>query len=771
MGCCGNPDAESISQKAEKKSASMRNNELSHFAHRRDDGDVEYVFSVPGIKCGRCMGAIERALAERPDVREARVNLTLKRVTVVLDGGHDSPTAIVDSLNDLGYPATPLELGNHTASAEDAEASRLLRALAVAGFAAGNIMLLSVSVWSGADGTTRDLFHLISALIAIPTVFYSGQVFFLSAFNALAHGRLNMDVPISLAVILALAMSVFETLTGGAEAYFDAAVTLLFFLLIGRYLDTRMRDKARSAVIGLSRMAVKGANRITPDGTLEYIPIDEISAGMLLRVAPGERVPVDGVIRSGSSDLDRSLVTGENAPIQVSAGSEAEAGTLNLTGSIDLEAARSAKNSFLSEVMRMLEAAERGRGRYVRIADQMARIYAPAVHALSALAFIGWMFVTGGDWYTSLYIAISVLIITCPCALGLAVPVVHVIGAARLFEEGILVKDGSALERLAGIDRVLFDKTGTLTTSEPEAIIDDSLGETEQSVSRALAQHSLHPAARAVATAIRVQAADGLSAVREEPGHGIEAIWKNQKVRLGRAEWVSEITSKDLADTGDTAFAIEGKRPAIFAMRETVRPNASEMVNQLKKAGISTEILSGDERSAVTRLAHEVSIPTFQAGCRPDDKLAYLEAISAAGGKAMMVGDGLNDAPSLAAAHVSMAPASASDVGRMAADFVFTRPGLDAVTFAYAIAIKAGRLVKQNFALAILYNCIAVPLAIGGLVTPLFAAIAMSASSVVVVANSLRLLRLKPEMAVGKTSNENAFSGISKFEPTSGRPA
>jgi Cu2+-exporting ATPase len=436
-----------------------------------------------------------------------------------------------------------------------------LKALAVAGFAAGNIMLLSVSVWSGAEGATRDLFHLISGLIAIPVVAYSGQVFFKSAAKALAAGRLNMDVPISLAVILALAMSVYESLTGGAEAYFDAAVTLLFFLLIGRYLDNLMRDHARSAVLGLAKMTARGGNVIAPDGTLAYLPADEIEAGMTLRIAPGERIPTDGRVMRGASDLDRSLVTGESAPVSVGINSDVEAGTLNLTGPLDVTVTRKADESFIAEVMQMMEAAENGRGRYVRIADRMARIYAPAVHLLALFAFLGWMIATGGDWHASLYTAISVLIITCPCALGLAVPVVHVIGAARLFRQGILMKDGSALERLAEADTAVFDKTGTLTTGTPRIVASD-IAPQDAPLAKALAMHSIHPASRAIAAWFSDVPAADISDIHEVPGFGVEGRIDGRRIRLGRAGWVSEIASNPAGDAGagsGLAFAGEGR--------------------------------------------------------------------------------------------------------------------------------------------------------------------------------------------------------------------
>lgn len=742
MGCCGTQTVkQAVGQAATEPPHMAQHDALLHSGEALAKGGFKYTFSVPSIHCGGCISRIERAVSALPGVENARVNLTLKRLHVVVRSQHDI-IEVDDTLKRIGFPATPIDLGDVSDSDGDRKAASLLRAMGVAGFAAGNIMLLSVSVWSGADGPTRDLFHLISALIAIPVVIYSGQVFFRSALAALRGGRLNMDVPISLAVLLALGMSLFETLTGGAEAYFDAAVTLLFFLLIGRYLDQHMRDRARKSVVSLSRLSAKGANRIGPDGKLVYVPLDVIAPEMHLRVFPGDRIPVDGTILRGSSDLDRALVTGESALVPAGEGDRVEAGTLNVTGSIDLVVTKTADQSFLAEVMKMLEAAENGRGNFVRIADRMASIYAPAVHLLALAAFIGWFIISGGDWHRALTIAIAVLIVTCPCALGLAVPVVHVVGATRLFQNGILMRDGSALERLAEVDHVVFDKTGTLTMGDANVTSFTRLGGRVRSRIKALAANSSHPASKAIAQMLEDAPERGLDSVSEKPGFGVEASIDGTVMRLGRPDWVADIAAhgEALPDGGRLGFAMSGAKPVWFGLEETMRAGAQDALSSLQRQHVSSEILSGDSAEPVQRIAEQLGIDHVGAGETPASKFARIKQLQAAGHKVLMVGDGINDAPSLAAGHASMAPASASDIGRQAADFVFTRDNLRAVPFAIGIARRAGRLVRGNFALAILYNCIAVPLAMAGYVTPLVAAIAMSASSILVVGNSLRLL-------------------------------
>ena len=701
------------------------------------NGRGQCVLSIPDLRCGGCVATIERALNARPDVASARVNLTLKQTVVTFADADTDPTSLISALTLLGYPAIPADQDQSHEDDTDTVGRGLLRAIAVAGFGAMNIMILSVAVWSGAAGETRDTFHLISALIAIPVVVYAGQPFFRSAFQALRVRRLNMDVPIAVAVVLALALSLVETMRGGEQAFFDAAVTLLFFLLSGRYLDHLMRERARSAVSGLARLSPRGAMLRQSDGTLIYVPLSAIAPGAIIAIGRDERVPVDVRIISGSTDLDRSLVTGEAMPVPAGFGDTLEAGTLNLTGPVEAEVLRSADESFLAQMMHMQSEAETGRGTYVRIADRAARLYAPVVHLLALATFIGWVLATG-DWHTSAFVAISVLIITCPCALGLAVPVAHVVASGRLMRMGILMKDGSALERLADIDRVVFDKTGTLTmgTLAVGFGLDDPALRT---AAKALALKSVHPAARAIALSI-AELPCQLDDAIEVPGFGVAGCIGGRAVRLGRADWVADI-SVHAKGRASPVFAFADGPAMSFDLTEALRPGAVDAIKSFAAAGIPVAMLSGDIAARANSIANQLDIADVKSRKTPADKIAALNAMRNDGFRALMVGDGLNDAAALAAAHVSMAPSSASDAGRTAADFIFLRDGLDAVPAAWRMARDTARIVRQNFALAIAYNCIAIPLAMAGLVTPLIAAIAMSASSLLVIGNALRLNR------------------------------
>ncbi|MBV5271775.1 MAG: cadmium-translocating P-type ATPase [Afipia sp.] len=701
-----------------------------------DNGVRQTDLSVPSIHCGGCIQAIEAALGALPGVEQARVNLSTKRVAIRWQADKPPPP-FVATLDRIGYHAHLSDLGS---DAKDETLTELIRALAVAGFAASNIMMLSVSVWAGAEPATRDLFHWLSALVACPALIYSGHVFFQSAWRSLRRGQTNMDVPISIGVLLAFGMSLYETMHQGVHAYFDASITLLFFLLIGRTLDYMMRERARTAVKGLARLAARGALVVHDDGTHTYLPVGEIQPGMTILLPAGERVPIDARVTQGQSEIDCALVTGESLPRPAMTGSALSAGTLNLTGPLTIVATAAAKDSFLAEMVRMMEAAEAGRSIYRRIADRAARLYAPVVHLTALLTFIGWMIATG-DAHRAVTIAIAVLIITCPCALGLAVPMVQVVAARRLFENGIMIKDGGALERLAEIDTVVFDKTGTLTLDRLKLASHDRIDPTALTVAASIAAHSRHPYSRALAAAGRDKglAPLALTDISETPGAGLEAHINGTTYRLGRPDWaLTDASANSAALDAGVVLSESGRLHATFHFESDLRPDVRQSIAAVSSQGCHVEIMSGDRHEPVRRLSAALEVP-YLAGVSPAGKTKHIAKLTASGRRVLMVGDGLNDTPALAAAHASMAPASAADVSRNAADLVFLRDSLTAVPQAIAVARNAGQLVRQNLVLAVGYNAIAVPIAILGHVTPLIAAVAMSASSLIVIANALRL--------------------------------
>ncbi len=688
------------------------------------------VLIVPGMHCAGCMGKVERGLGALTGVAAARVNLSARTVRVEHDPALPMPD-LVEALAAIGFPSQPRaeELVPPPSAVKP-----LLAPLAVAGFACMNVMLLSVGIWSGADGATREMFHWLSALIGVPAIAFAGRPFFASAWSALKRRTTNMDVPISIGVTLATGLSLYETATGGHDAWFDGTLMLLLFLLAGRALDAAMRDRARAGVDALLRQASPGAMVVTADGGLEWLAAEALVPGMILRLAAGERLAADGEIVAGSTRFDQSLLTGESAPVLAAPGDAVLAGTLNLSAPVDVRVTAAGQGTALAEIARLMEASGQARSVYVRIADRASRLYAPAVHTLAALSFAGWM-LAGAGVHQSLVVAIAVLIITCPCALGLAVPVAQVVACGALMRAGVMVKDGSALERLASIDRALLDKTGTLTMGRPmpDPQVLNNLPGDAASVALGLASHSRHPLSRAlveVLAAHEIKAAE-LEDVREEPGQGVLASWLGQAVSLRRPESANGMA---------TMLDIAGRPTWLIPFADRLRPDCAEALDGLKALGIEASILSGDNCQAVAEVARATGL-TAQGGASPTEKQAAITRLQATGRKVLMAGDGLNDGPALAAADASIAPGSASDVGRQAADVVFLGDSLLAMPRAIRAARATMRVVRQNFALAIGYNLLAVPLAMAGLITPLLAAAAMSTSSLIVIANSLRLVR------------------------------
>lgn len=694
---------------------------------------VDSRFTVPGIRCAGCIGKIERGLGEMPGVAAARVNFSAKRVAVShapeVDDGQ-----LIEELRKLGFEAE-LAAENPLAR-DDAETRRLIRALAVAGFGMMNIMLLSVSVWSGAGGTTREMFHWLSALIAIPVIAYSGRPFFASAAMALRYGRTNMDVPISIGVLLATGLSLYETIIGGAHAYFDGAVMLLFFLLTGRVLDAVMRDRARSGIGSLLGRMGRSAAVLQADGSTRRLAAEQLAPDMLMLVAAGEALAADGLIVTGATTIDNSMLTGESRPQAVAQGDEVHAGTINLGEAVTVRITATAGDTAIAEIARLMDEAGQSRSRYVRVADRAARLYAPAVHSLALLAFVGWM-IAGAGWHHSLTIAIAVLIITCPCALGLAVPAAQVVAAGALMKRGLLIKDGSALERLAEADRAAFDKTGTLTLGEPRPENLADLEPEQRAVALALAQASRHPLSRGLMAELQRAGVTpaAVEDVAEHFGKGITGRFHGEEVGLLRPQDSAVGLAVDLA--------MGGKRTTV-SFSDPQRPDAAQALAALRRLGVESEIISGDRAAPVADAARTLGI-AGTGGLTPPQKLDRLEQLASEGHRVLMVGDGINDGPALAAAHVSIAPGTASDVSQQAADAVFVGEELMPVPIAIQAARETMKIVRQNFAFAIGYNVFAVPLALAGMVTPLIAAIAMSGSSIIVVGNSLRLARAARE--------------------------
>jgi Cu2+-exporting ATPase len=698
---------------------------------------------VENMTCGSCMGRIERALRATPGVSAARASLAAKRVAVTFDENATEPLQLIEALDRSGYRAA--ELVGHADESTAERADDLLRRLGVAGFAAANVMLLSEVVWFGAvtdmDQSATDLFHWLSALFAMPAIAYAAQPFFRSALDGLRARRLNMDVPISLGIGLATIMSLFQTIRGTDQVYFDAAISLTFFLLIGRYLDEKVRVRARGAAENLLGLKALAADVVDADGKVRRLPARALLPGMRVQVAAGERIPVDGRVLDGETHVDTSLITGESVPRPMATGGIVQAGTVNLTRAILVEATATDDNTLLAEIARLIAAAEQGRGQYVRLADRAAQLYAPAVHILGAATLLGWLIV-GGGFEQALTYAVAVLIITCPCALALAVPAVQVAATGRLFAKGVIVKAADGLERLSEVDTIVLDKTGTLTRGEPSLANADEIDDVTLAAAASLAIASRHPYSRAVVRTARergivVAAAAG---VIEQPGSGLLAPGTRGERRLGSMGWV---TGGGEAGSASLWYRDGDGAPIALRFEDALRSDAASVVTMLRRAGYRVYLLSGDREASVRAAARDAGIGEWASEVRPDGKIARLEALKAEGRKVLMVGDGLNDAPALAAAHASLSPSTAADVSQTASDAVFQGEPLAPIIEALSVARASQRMAVDNFAIAIGYNIVAVPLAMLGYVTPLIAALAMSLSSIAVTGNALRLRKSK----------------------------
>jgi P-type Cu2+ transporter len=709
--------------------------DLSLYAKPAGDGTLGMELAIDGIACGACIARVEGAVKRVPGVTEARLNFTNRRLHVAWADGAVKPAEILQALEASGYHGHPF-IPLRAEQEEAVEARRLMRCLAVAGFATMNIMLLSVSVWSGnvTDITpeTRDFFHWASALIALPAAAYAGRPFFASAWRALRSRAVNMDVPISLGVILALAMSLVETANHAEHAYFDSALMLLFFLLVGRTLDHAMRRKTRAVAGNLAALKADTAHRFMDD-ELVSVPVAVLKPGDRLLVKPGERVPADGTVLGGNSEIDESIVTGETARRRIGPGNTIYAGCTNYSGALTLQVTAAGGSSLIDEIEKLLDKASGAKSRRVRLADRAARVYAPVVHLTAALTFIGWL-IAGASVHDALITAIAVLIITCPCALALAIPAVQVVASGALFRSGVILNAGDAIERLAGIDTVVFDKTGTLTLPEPRVVNAALLDSDLLQAAARLALSSRHPLA--VALSREAMTRTPFDGAVEHPGQGVCTIVDATEMRLGSPEFCN--VAETHVSTASVICFRHGDCTAVIAIAQRLRPDAVEVVRSLRERGLDLCILSGDRAESVAPVAKALGIESWQAGLKPADKIARIEDFKAHGCRVAMVGDGLNDAPSLAAAHVSLSPISAADLTQAQADAVFLgerlKPLLDAVT----VASRARALMNENLGLAMVYNAIAVPIAIAGAVTPLIAALAMSGSSLLVTLNALR---------------------------------
>lgn len=713
--------------------------DLSRYVRRDESGASQFAVSVKGARCAGCIGKIEAGVKAIPGIADARLNLSTGKLLASWRDRTVNPDFVLRRVRELGYEAQPYE-APVVRDEKEREGLLLLRCLAVAAFGTIFVVGLTDAIWwGGADMEKglRQTFFWLAATVAVPVTLYAGQPFFRSGWSALRAGSTNMDVPISAALLLSLGLSLYQTAARQQHTYYDAAAMLAFLLLIGRYLDFHLRDKAQGAARHLLAMQCQLVQRLKMDGTVQTIASQDIVPDDRLLLATGERLPVDAVLESASADLDVSLVTGESRPQVTAAGAHVYAGSINVGPATIMRATARVENSLVADLARLLEIGRQRRNVYVRLADRAAKIFVPSVLGLAAAVLLIWL-ACGASLAVAATNAIAVLIITCPCALGLAVPAVQVVATSRLFASGVLVKTADALERLADIDTVVFDKTGTLTEGKLRLANAHAIAPEILQAAARLARASQHPMARALALA----AGPGpvVRDAREIPGAGLEAREDNVLLRLGSAVWCG---IRSDADSSELWFRKGDEPPQPFRFQDNLRADARELIAALGRRGLAVEMLTGDMPPVAREVALDAGISIWQANMKPVDKTMRLEFLRAQDRRVLMVGDGLNDAAALALAHVSIAPGSAVDVSQLAADMVLRSEDLLPILEAIGVARKAKLLVLENFALAAIYNLVAIPLAALGLVTPLIAAATMSSSSMLVSLNALRLARGK----------------------------
>ena len=711
---------------------------------REDEQEHSMESVVGGIHCISCARRIENKLQEYPEVVHARVNMTSRHLTLVWQGDEEKGQELNEAVKSLGFDVKPYVPDALEVSTKQ-EARSLMKAMAVAGFAMGNIMLLSFAVWSNTDGqmgeATQRFFHWLSALIAVPSIAYAGRPFFSSAFKALSNKQTNMDVPISLAMLLATGLSLFEIITHSSrDVYFDSAVMLMFFLLVGRYLNVQARGRAKSAAQDLL-MLMTGEATCLENGKQKIIAYKDITEGMVLLVAAGETVPADAVVQEGRSDLDTSLLTGETLPRNIDVKGEVLAGMVNLTAPLTLRVTKPNSQSCFHDIIRLMEKAEQGSAKYIRLSDKIAKLYTPLVHSLSLLTFLLWYFALGAEFHQAVIYAISVLIITCPCALGLAIPVVQVLASGRLFKKGILIKTGDALEKLSQATSAFFDKTGTLTYGRLNLLDSEDVPEETFKIAASMAAQSKHPLSRAISSVYEGELLN--VQVEDLPGCGLETEYDGSVYRLGKESWAVDGNVETLEHRNiSLCLSKNGDAHYRFTFQDVLREDSPATIERFQAQGLPTHLVSGDRKEIVEDVAKALHIDHAHAEVLPDQKCHLIEKETKAGQKVLMVGDGLNDAPALTTAHVSISPATAMGITQNAADIVFQGDKLNSVYEAYETARVTNKLTKTNLALAALYNMFAIPLAVTGFVTPMIAAIAMSSSSIIVILNSLRLNKM-----------------------------
>ncbi|KFZ29706.1 hypothetical protein IDAT_00960 [Pseudidiomarina atlantica] len=722
------------------------------FTHLDDNGHTSTTLSVEGMTCAACAWLIEQQLQTLPGVDYARVNATTERVNVAWHPEQVKLSDVLKKISGLGYRALPFQAATQE---QDFKRRRryFVRRIGIAGLATMQVMMIAVALYFGMvdelDDNLRQFFWWISLLFATPVLLYSAQPFYLSALRSIQAKQLNMDVPVSLALLSAYGASAYATVINHGEVYFESVSMFTFLLLVGRYLELLAKQRAIATASNLVKLLPATAQRETANGDLESIAVNKLTDGDIVRVLPGQTLPADGELLSALGTINESMLTGESVPVVHEQGARVFAGTLNQTQPLRIRVTAVQQATVMAKIAALQDQALANKPKLAERAEKLANQFVQQLLILAALTFFVWTFIEPSEAF---WVTLAVLVATCPCALALAAPTAVTGVIHRLNKQGIILRNTDAIQTLATVKTVMVDKTGTLTTGQfsiADVQLEDNVAQTQAwALAKALESHSEHPLAKPFQQ-LDSKSSVQLTNVSVALGRGIEADWQQTdgnlvRVRIGApgfsADWHPELNKE--ADY-NVILATPEQVIARFLVTDTLRPDVAETLHFLRQQGLEIIMLTGDQPHNARRVAEQLGISQYHAQCLPEDKLHWVKQTQQQH-PVMMIGDGMNDGPVLAQADVSMTFGHAADLARQAADIVAMRNDFGALAELLRATAKSRAILKQNISWALFYNIAIVPIAVMGWVTPYIAAIGMSVSSLLVLVNSLRLYRQPP---------------------------
>lgn len=714
---------------------------------------------VEGIHCSACVWLIERSLSKLPGILDIKVNLANKRLFVRWDNTQIKISTIIEHLGNIGYAATPFNPETAEGTIQKQNRALLLR-MAFAAFTMMNLLWVSIALYSGADdGEFKQLFYWVGFILATPTLLYSGWPFLKGAYTGLKYFNLTMDVPIAIGALTTYGYSVYITLSQSSvgHVYYDTVVNFIFVILVGRFLEAKSKRHAVAATQRLMDLQPRVAN-VLRDNETHIVPVRAIQLDETILVKPGDKIPVDGIVLSGISSVDESLLSGESAPVKKSAGDTLSAGTVNVESTLTVKVTATLRNTSLGKIISLVEEAQASKAPIQCIADKIVPWFVAVTLGLASFTFIFWY---SDGIELALLAATSVLIITCPCAFGLATPMSIAVASGLAARYGLLIKNGAVLEYLSGINHFVFDKTGTLTEGKMRVkhIVSHTIdGDDLLNKASHIEIFSEHPVARAILLEAKQKNLNidtrKVTDFSNLPGFGISGQFADETISVGNIKWLKRNNvslSNDYIEQADALekqgiscvhVSINYKHQGFIAIADQLRADAKTLINNLRSAGIELTLLSGDKQTVAQSIADELGGMNVIADVLPGEKDSIIRQLQENGQQVAMIGDGVNDAPALIRADVGIAIGSGTDVSMESADIVLLSNELDKIRLAADLSRRTLRTIRQNIILSISYNIIMVPLAMMAFITPLFAAIAMPISSLVVIGNAARIRTL-----------------------------